>query len=379
MPTGRLYRRGNKWYLDYYTGRKKTNDEYERVRCKATGKTKADAQTELDEILYKMRRTSRIGGALNNNYPLKSVCDEWCDHIKRTVSNKQIAKEYCRHCERMVEFLEAEFVSDLTLEDAEKAIKKIADERSTNTANKALAKMKSALEYAKDRGIIATNPIKKAKTLKTIRKKFRRALTEEEVNALLKTAPEPWRTIWHFILSTGVRRDEFLYLRRADIDLKKAKIKVCEREEFKPKTNAGSRTIPLGKNIISALHNIKLGNELLFPSEHSEVIIERHKILELFREHITEALKRIAKIRKRWKLPLPEGVKIKGDDFKVDTSQLDLHAMRYTFITELIGAGVDPKSVQYLAGHKDIKTTLAIYAQFKGGNVEDAINNLPWA
>ena len=39
------------------------------------------------------------------------------------------------------------------------------------------------------------------------------------------------------------------------------------------------------------------------------------------------------------------------------------HKIRRTYITRLILSGVDPKTVQYLAGHKNSKITMDIYAQ----------------
>ena len=41
------------------------------------------------------------------------------------------------------------------------------------------------------------------------------------------------------------------------------------------------------------------------------------------------------------------------------------HILRYTYITNLLYAGVDPKTVQYLAGHENSKTTMDIYARIK--------------
>ena len=41
------------------------------------------------------------------------------------------------------------------------------------------------------------------------------------------------------------------------------------------------------------------------------------------------------------------------------------HQLRYTYITNLIYYGVDPKTVQYLAGHENSKTTIDIYAKVK--------------
>ena len=39
------------------------------------------------------------------------------------------------------------------------------------------------------------------------------------------------------------------------------------------------------------------------------------------------------------------------------------HQLRHTYITNLLYAGVDPKTVQYLAGHENSKTTMDIYAK----------------
>ena len=47
------------------------------------------------------------------------------------------------------------------------------------------------------------------------------------------------------------------------------------------------------------------------------------------------------------------------------------HQLRHTYITNLLHAGVDPKTVQYLAGHENSKTTMEIYAKVKYHKPED--------
>lgn len=51
----------------------------------------------------------------------------------------------------------------------------------------------------------------------------------------------------------------------------------------------------------------------------------------------------------------------------VDTMdfQVTPHQLRHTYITNLIYASVDPKTVQYLAGHENSKVTMDIYAKVK--------------
>lgn len=47
------------------------------------------------------------------------------------------------------------------------------------------------------------------------------------------------------------------------------------------------------------------------------------------------------------------------------------HQLRHTYITNLIAAGVDPKTVQYLAGHENSKVTMDIYAKAKYNGPEE--------
>jgi integrase len=47
------------------------------------------------------------------------------------------------------------------------------------------------------------------------------------------------------------------------------------------------------------------------------------------------------------------------------------HLLRHTYITNLLYSGVDPKTVQYLAGHENSKTTMDIYAKVKYNKPEE--------
>ena len=47
------------------------------------------------------------------------------------------------------------------------------------------------------------------------------------------------------------------------------------------------------------------------------------------------------------------------------------HQLRHTYITNLIHSSVDSKTVQYLAGHENSKTTMDIYARVKYNKPEE--------
>ena len=53
--------------------------------------------------------------------------------------------------------------------------------------------------------------------------------------------------------------------------------------------------------------------------------------------------------------------------------QVTPHQLRHTYITNLIYASVDPKTVQYLAGHENSKVTMDIYAKVKYNKPEELL------
>ena len=52
------------------------------------------------------------------------------------------------------------------------------------------------------------------------------------------------------------------------------------------------------------------------------------------------------------------------------------HQLRHTYITNLIFAGTDPKTVQYLAGHSSSQITLDIYAKVKYNRPDELAEQL---
>ena len=64
---------------------------------------------------------------------------------------------------------------------------------------------------------------------------------------------------------------------------------------------------------------------------------------------------------------------IKEDYLKTISLDFEVtpHQLRHTYITNLIYASVDPKTVQYLAGHENSKITMDIYAKAKYNRPKD--------
>lgn len=43
------------------------------------------------------------------------------------------------------------------------------------------------------------------------------------------------------------------------------------------------------------------------------------------------------------------------------------HVCRHTFCTNMAGAGMDPKVLQYIMGHSEIEVTMNVYTHFSAG------------
>ena len=55
------------------------------------------------------------------------------------------------------------------------------------------------------------------------------------------------------------------------------------------------------------------------------------------------------------------------------------HQLRHTYITNLIHSSVDPKTVQYLAGHESSKITMDIYAKVKYNQPDQVVKAMDGA
>lgn len=375
MASGRIYKRGKNWYVDIYTGRK-IEGKRERIQRRARGNTKADATAELAELLTLHGRAGAIGSATDNDFPVSILVEQWKKSIELQFSGNETYKEYCRHIDRILGDHHNKLVSDITPKLVEKELKKIVASQSTNTANKSLAKLKICLNFGMQNKLITSNPIIHVKALRPIRVKFRRALSHEEADALIEVASKSFKNIWLAFLDTGMRKAELENLKWQSVDFKNKLIRIEATEEWKPKTETGNRIIPMTQNLLEALQGMTHNGDYVFGTQCGDR--RKNNLRRSFKCHMKNALYKLngLPLRKNFSGEEAQKYKDKINAIKKEMTRLDIHALRYTFITELISNGADPKTAQYLAGHSDIQTTLNIYAQCKHENIQDAIKRL---
>ncbi len=365
QATGRVYKRGKKFYIAINKGYVDGKRLEERKSTPAT--TLREAKHLLDLELYKLNRSAATGEPQDNNYMLEDLFDDWKQYIEITVPNPKTAQEYIRNARLALDILNeigVFNVSELLPKTITALQQSILDkDLSSNIANKAVTKLKAIIEYGVDNRLIRTNPINKVSLLPTVRKKFRRAYTEAEVFKLLELAPPAWRPFFHFAVSTGCRLAEIANLRWQDVDLKNSQISIVPRKDWKPKTETGERTIPMTEKLKETLSKLEKRSEYVFATKDGNK--RENNALTVLKRVLKKV---IADVHPDWN----------NKKQKEELTLLDFHALRYTFCTELIKNGVDIKTVQKIMGHADITTTLGIYAQYCHGGMEDAITKITW-
>lgn len=161
----------------------------------------------------------------------------------------------------------------------------------------------------------------------------RRALKEDEIARLIESSPRG--ICWEFFISTGVRKSEFIQLRREDIDLDD----LCVNVRKSTVKRNRPRKIPLLASFAEKLDNH-------FNGCPPEAPAFKNSADRAWNNNLLRALKTdIRRLQIR-----PRGV--------------DLHGLRKTFATRMVHRGADPRTVQALLGHKDIATTMQIYTDF---------------
>ena len=222
-------------------------------------------------------------------------------------------------------------------------------------------------------------------------KKEKVALTDKQIATLLDTIKAlPPHLFVMLGLYAGLRREEILGLQwdcvHIDeeipyISVRRAWRSVKNRPEVTTllKTPAARRDIPIPQLLVDCLkaEKEKSSSDYVISDSNGEPL--SYSQFSRVWHYITV---RTVKERKIYRYINGEkihhtispklGERCRTDKSIYYTLDFDVtpHLLRHTYITNLIHEGVDPKTVQYLAGHENSKVTMDIYAKVK--------YNKPW-
>jgi integrase len=186
----------------------------------------------------------------------------------------------------------------------------------------------------------------------------RRALTAKELTTLIQTTERAgeWEgidgkeraLIYRLATETGLRRNEIRSLTKDSFDLesKVPTVTVAATYSKRRKTD----TLPLRSELAA---NLRLHMATKFPGAPA-FRLNRFSAAMLRQDMMSAGIKAETK----------EGV-------------VDFHALRATFITNLVRGGVQPRQAQALARHSTIELTMQTYTRLNMTDHSEAIEMLP--
>ena len=256
-----------------------------------------------------------------------------------------------------------------------------------------------AFQMAVREGVLRVNPASGALTeikkshvwVKTKRKSLTVAEQKAFMNYLFENHQyQGWKPVITVLIGTGMRIGECLGLRWQDLDFENRSISVNHNLVHRrydeeggcfhistPKTEAGVRTIPMIQEVYDAFleeyqiqqitgfctQEIEGYSGFVFASSDGTVTIpsEVNRMIHTVTAEYNKEETANAKKERREPLLLP--------DFSA-------HHLRHTFCTRLCENETNLKVIQSIMGHKDIQTTMDIYADCTDEKKKEVLSNM---
>jgi integrase/recombinase XerD len=262
-------------------------------------------------------------------------------------------------------------IADLPIDRIQEALGRLRARRSPRTTNHALAAFKAFASWLEDSGRLRKVP-RGLRSLKPYsqevdRVRERRAMTRDEVSRLLATTEAgptvytygssksrhhkrpitgPMRAaIYRLALGTGFRADELRTLTRESFSLDGPAPFVTVEAAYSK--NGKKADQPISRDLAERIRPFVEAT-----AKGERVLTMKAKTSQMFPPDLAAA-----------------GIAERGEDGRA----VDFHALRHTFVSHLVEAGENIKTVQVLARHSDPALTLGIYAHAERSTLRDAI------
>ena len=324
-------------------------------------------------------------------------CEKWLlmqsVHVRTTTLTDYTSKVR-RH---IIAELGDKRMGEVSLDDIQLALVSVS-KKSASVYKSVVILYKSIFRAAKESRIIDNNPTIYLTTKGGgVPQKDKAALTDEQVERLLDAVEGlPTYVFVMLGLYAGLRREEILALKWDSVYLDGnfpylTVRRAWHTENNRPvileelKTKAAERNIPLPTCLAECLKETKENStsEYVVPNRDGDPL-SYTQFKRLWQYVVTRTVKERSYYRyedgKRIKHTVTpvlgekaahNGNVVYSLDFEVTP-----HQLRHTYITNLIHSSVDPKTVQYLAGHESSKITMDIYAKVKYNRPDELVRTM---
>ena len=359
------------------------------------GKSMAEARAKAEEF----RQAHATNNSKKCNITVREYVAFHLQLIKNTISEETFVGYEEKLRLRVLPFLGDKLLTDITHDDITRVMAGVSL-CSRSYRHTLLMLLRRIFKAAQMSHHIQDDPTEGVKILGGKQREKKPALTDKQCQQLLFAVKgTPAETFCRIGLYAGPRREEILALfwdaLFLDTDNPYIEIKRAWRiKNNRPviskilKTDAAHRKIPIPQHLAEHLRILRAEatSPYVFSNSSGEPLTgtQWRNLWGLVERRTTASRKyvRYGKNGKTEHIVTPNLDSLAKNNpshrYSLDFT-VTAHQLRYTYITNLIAAGLDVKKVQYLAGHKSAKITLEIYARVKGNQPEelsDVINSV---
>ena len=345
----------------------------------------AQTPEELYDKSFEMKRSIEDEIFRKNNPTVAEYCEKWLKMRSASVRENTLSGYERTIRKYIIGAIGDMYMDEVTTDDLRLLLVPIS-KQSASLYSKMNMLIKCVFYSAEESKIISYNPAASLSAKGGTPKQEKKALTDEQVKILLDTIRGLPPYVFVMIgLYAGLRREEILALRWDCVFLDEATPYISVRRAWRSvnnrpvistelKTPAAKRDIPIPGKLVECLKEAK-------EKSKSEYVISDRNGNALAESQFVRVWKYIAvrsteercyytyvneqKIKHVVKPKLGEHQPNNPKLVYTMDFQVTPHQLRHTYITNLIYASVDPKTVQYLAGHENSKVTMDIYAKVK--------------
>ncbi len=316
---------------------------------------------------------------------VKEYCEKWLLMQSAHVRNTTMVDYTSKVKNYIIKPLGHMHMVDVTADDIRLAVLPAA-KKSESVYRSVNMLIKCIFNSAEDSHIIDDNPAKRLSAKGGTPQKEKEALSDEQVEQLLDAIKGLPPYVFVMIgLYAGLRREEILGLKWDCVHLDEEAPYLSVRrawhvEHNRPviltelKTKAAKRDVPIPKRLLECLKEAKENSksEYVVANRDGEPLsyTQFQRVWKYIRTRSTKERTYVRyvngeKIKHTVRPVLGQAAPHNGKVIYTLDFQVTPHQLRHTYITNLIYAHVDPKTVQYLAGHENSKITMDIYAKVK--------------
>ncbi len=365
----------NNWRYRISLGKNPQTGKYEYI-SKTGFKRKSDAKHHA-EIIERQLRTGEYIAPSSSTF--KQVADDWLKQYANEVKVSSV-----RFREKAIYHAVQRFgtypIQSIKKHDYQRFVDDMTAQFSKNYVDSIVASTNMIFKYAYDMKLIRVLPIegikrpKKKRTVEEleeteIHKKF---LEKDELIEFLKVAkydhsPQNSFEVFSTLAYTGLRAGELLALKWSDIDFENNTISITKtyynpnnnKKKYQiltPKTDSSIGKISVDPKIITLLSEYKVNVQ---DKWKNELYVDNDFV---FTDNNGYPL--VIKKLQLWIKAILKKTNI--------NKNISTHSFRHTHCALLIEAGVHIKEIQERLRHKDINTTMNIYAKITNSYKKDA-------